>query len=55
MNRLSVGIKTAPAEFNRIIDQILWQVPNSEFYFEDIIIHGKSIGECKLNLKCLQH
>ena len=52
MNRLSFGIKTAPAEFNRIIDQILWQVPNTEFYFYDIIIHGRSIEECKSNLKC---
>lgn len=40
MNRLSFGIKTAPAEFNRIIDQILRNVPNTESYFDDIIIYG---------------
>lgn len=55
MNRLSFGIKTAPAEFNRIIDQILRDVPKTESYFDDIIVHGSTQQECKSNLiKCLQ-
>lgn len=52
MNRLSFGIKTASAEFNRIIDQISRDVPNTESYFDDIIVYGKSIEECKKSLKC---
>ena len=44
MNRLSFGIKTAPAEFNRIIDQVLREVPKTEAYFD----------ECKASLRfCL--
>lgn len=50
MNRLSFGIKTAPAEFNRIIDQILRDVPKTEYYFDDIVVHGSTIEECKSNL-----
>lgn len=50
MNQLSFGIKTAPAEFNRIIDQILREVPNTESYFDDIIVHGTTKEECKANL-----
>lgn len=54
MNRLSFGIKTAPAEFNRIINQILQDVPKTESYFDDIIVHGKTLDECVSNLKkCL--
>lgn len=52
MHRLSFGIKTAPAEFNRIIDQILRDVPSTESYFDDIIVHGETFEECKSNLKC---
>lgn len=50
MNRLSFGIKTAPSEFNRIIDQILRDIPKTESYFDDIIIHGETREECKANL-----
>lgn len=50
MNRLSFGIKTAPAEFNRIIDQILREIPKTESYFDDIIVHGATKEECKGNL-----
>lgn len=40
MNRLSFGIKTAPSEFNRIIDQVLSGLQGVSSYFDDIIIHG---------------
>lgn len=55
MNRLSFGIKTAPAEFNRIIDQILREVPKTQSYFDDIVVHGQSKAECKANLKACLH
>lgn len=55
MNRLSFGIKTAPSEFNRIISQILTDIPNCDSYFDDIIIHGKTEQECAKHLRtCLQ-
>lgn len=55
MNRLSFGIKTAPAEFNRIMDQILRDSPKTEFYFDDIVVHGSTKEECTENLyQCLK-
>ena len=46
MNRLSFGIKTASSEYNRIIDQILRDIPKTESYFDDIIVHGRTMEEC---------
>ena len=43
MNRLSFGIKTAPIELNRIIDQVLREVPKTEAYFDDIVVHGQTL------------
>ncbi|XP_039305140.1 uncharacterized protein K02A2.6-like [Solenopsis invicta] len=55
MNRLSFGIKTAPSEFNRIIDQILSGLNKTLAYFDDIIVHGSTKEECQQNLyACLQ-
>ena len=55
MNRLSFGIKTAPSEFNRIIDQILSGLPKTLSYFDDILVHGTTRKECQENLElCLQ-
>lgn len=55
MNRLSFGVKTAPSEFNRIISQILQGLNKTEAYFDDIIVHGATLTECKENLQaCLQ-
>uniref|UniRef100_A0A146LZ17 RNA-directed DNA polymerase n=1 Tax=Lygus hesperus TaxID=30085 RepID=A0A146LZ17_LYGHE len=55
MNRLSFGIKTAPAEFNRIISQVLHGLPKCEAYFDDIICHGATSEECAKNLRaCLK-
>jgi hypothetical protein len=54
MNRLSFGIKTAPSEFNRIIDQIQG-IPKTLSYFDDLIIHGATKEECQKNLElCLE-
>lgn len=55
MNRLSFGIKTAPSEFNRIIDQILSGLNKTLSYFDDIIVHGSTKEEYQQNLyACLQ-
>jgi hypothetical protein len=51
MNRLSFGIKTAPSEFNRIIDRILESLPKRLSYFHDLIIHGATKEECQKNLE----
>ncbi|KAJ8897894.1 hypothetical protein PR048_003251 [Dryococelus australis] len=37
-------------EFNRIIDQILHDVPKTMSYFDDIIVHGSTREECQHNL-----
>ncbi|GBM20264.1 hypothetical protein AVEN_216678-1 [Araneus ventricosus] len=55
MNRLSFGIKTAPAEFNRVIDQILNGLPKTIAYFDDIVVHGKTKDQCSKNpFACLE-
>lgn len=52
---LSFGIKTAPAEFNRIISQVIVGFQKTEAYFDDIIVHGTTFDECMQNLQaCLQ-
>ncbi|GBL97386.1 Uncharacterized protein K02A2.6 [Araneus ventricosus] len=52
MNRLSFGIKTALAEFNRVIDQILNGLPKIIAYF---VVHGKTKDQCSKNLfACLE-
>jgi len=50
MNRLSFGIKVAPAEFNRILKQILQGLKKTESYFDDVIVHGATQKECLQNL-----
>lgn len=54
MNRLSFGIKTAPSEFNRVIDQVIDGLPKTIAYFDDIMVHGHTRMECENNLRaCL--
>ncbi|XP_011882947.1 PREDICTED: uncharacterized protein K02A2.6-like [Vollenhovia emeryi] len=50
VNRLSFGIKVAPAEFNRILEQILQDLKKTESYFDDVIVHGATQEECLQNL-----
>ncbi|KAJ8876438.1 hypothetical protein PR048_020883 [Dryococelus australis] len=45
------SIKTAPSDFNRIIDQILRYVPKTMSYFDDIIVHVSTREECQHNLR----
>ncbi|GBL88172.1 hypothetical protein AVEN_117768-1 [Araneus ventricosus] len=55
MNRLSFGIKSALAEFNRVIDQILNGLPETIAYFDGIVVHGKTKGQCSKKLfACLE-
>ncbi|XP_017473895.1 PREDICTED: uncharacterized protein K02A2.6-like [Rhagoletis zephyria] len=54
MNRLAFGVKTAPSEFNCILDQILRDLPGTSSYFDDIIVFAKTKQECEEMLtKCL--
>ncbi|GBO15598.1 Retrovirus-related Pol polyprotein from transposon 17.6 [Araneus ventricosus] len=54
-NKLSFRIKTTPAEFNRVIDQILNGLPKTIAYFDDIVVHIKTKDECSKNLfACLE-
>jgi len=43
VNRLFQGIKTAPSEFKDKMDLILKDLENVEKYFDDIIVHGKTL------------
>ncbi|BES87325.1 Hypothetical Protein NTJ_00130 [Nesidiocoris tenuis] len=55
MRRLSFGIKTAPAEFHRILDQILSGLGGVTSYFDDVVIFGSTLEECQVNLiNCLK-
>ena len=55
INRLSFGIKSAPSEFHRILDQILSGLQGVATYFDDIIIHGETFHECRDRLiACLK-
>lgn len=50
INRLSFGIKTAPSDFNRIIDQVLSGLQGVSSYFDNIIIHGETKEKCQQRL-----
>lgn len=50
MNRLSFGVKTAPSEFHRILDQILNDLEGITTYFDDIIVFGQTYVECRQRL-----
>lgn len=52
--RLAQGIKTAPGEFQRIIDQLVAPLKNVIAYFDDLIVYGETLEECKIYLnQCL--
>ncbi|XP_065224370.1 uncharacterized protein K02A2.6-like [Planococcus citri] len=50
VNRLSFGIKTAPAEFNRFLHRILKKLRNVIWYFDDIVVYGATLEECRAAL-----
>ena len=50
VNRLSMGIKTAPSEFHRIMDNVLSGLKGVLSYFDDIIVFGESLRQCQENL-----
>ena len=43
--RLPFGIKNAPAEFSRIMQQVLGGLPFVEIYLDDITIHSRNFSE----------
>ena len=53
MNRLSLGIKTAPSQFHQILGRILANLKGVIWYFDDIIVHGKNYSDCLNNLLAL--
>ena len=50
VKRLFFGIKTAPNEFHKFMDQFLHGLEGTAAYFNDIIIQGKSQDECYTRL-----
>lgn len=50
VNRLSQGIKTAPSEFNRILEQILEGLEGVSSYFDDIVVHADTYEKCRARL-----
>lgn len=37
----SFGVKNAPNEFSHTLKQILSELESTDYYFDDIIVHGK--------------
>ena len=56
--RMPFGIRNAPAEFSRIMQQVLGHLPFVQIYLDDITIHSKTFEEHLDHLtkvfKCLQ-
>ena len=50
-NRLAFGISTAPAIFQRVIENHLAGVPHTVVYLDDILVTGASEEEHQANLK----
>ncbi|XP_055543306.1 uncharacterized protein K02A2.6-like [Wyeomyia smithii] len=50
-NRLSPGIRTAPGEFQQIMDAILSGIEYACPYLDDILVGGRTRAELKLNLQ----
>jgi len=55
LNRLGAGIKTAPAEFHKILHRVLKGLKGIVMYFDDILVHGKDDEECLANLVACLH
>lgn len=49
--RLPFGVKTAPATFQRIMEQVLRDLPGVQVYLDDILIGGESLDECYGHLR----
>ncbi|XP_054289212.1 uncharacterized protein K02A2.6-like [Macrosteles quadrilineatus] len=52
VNRLSFGIKTAPSIFQKVMEQVLQDLPGFSSYFDDIIVYGSTLDECFNNRQC---
>lgn len=40
-----MGLKNDPSDFNRIINIVIGRTPNTEVYFDDILIHSKTFED----------
>ena len=49
--RLPFGVKTAPSIFQSVMDKILSSLKGVVWYFDDILVMGKTLHECLFNLK----
>lgn len=49
--RLVFGVASAPAIFQEIMDKLLEGMKNVKCYFDDVLIGGSNIVECKKNLE----
>jgi len=55
VNRLSFGVKTAPGEFHRILGQITIGLKGVITYFDDFLVFGSTLEDCRTNLTaCLE-
>ena len=52
-NRLVFGVTSAPAIFQRAIENILRDIPNVLVYQDDILVTGRTRGEHKASLDCV--
>ncbi|XP_063913196.1 uncharacterized protein K02A2.6-like [Zophobas morio] len=50
VKRLFFGIKTTPNEFHKVIYKIVHDLEGTTVYFDDIMVQGSSIEECKFRL-----
>ena len=50
-NRLVFGVSSAPSIFQRIVDEILRDLPNAQAFLDDLLIGGRSLSECKSNVE----
>lgn len=49
--RLTFGVASAPALFQKMMDQILKNIPICACYLDDVIISELNVEECVANLE----
>ncbi|CAB0011063.1 unnamed protein product, partial [Nesidiocoris tenuis] len=53
VNRLFFGIKVAPNEFQKFMDEMISDLPGVCAYFDDIVVKGQTLEECWANSRKL--
>lgn len=51
---LFFGLKRAPNEFHKIIDQIVNEIEGVVAYFDDILVQGNTLEKCQNRLEMLK-